>query len=158
MAVHSSSKLNAYEGQISKQQYHCDECGNCRTGGKDNFFHCKRCVKLQRNALSVIKPPTDDKEDDDLEFEDTIWHGSDMGEVKYLIEISEIVEFDIKGVWTTLEECQKLGLTKAIGVCNFSVKKLEKLLSFAIIPPIVNKLKQTLVRAFCKEKGASRAA
>jgi polyketide reductase len=62
------------------------------------------------------------------------------GEVKYLIEISEIVEFDIKGVWTTLEECQKLGLTKAIGVCNFSVKKLEKLLSFAIIPPIVNKV------------------
>jgi hypothetical protein len=40
-------------------------------------------VKLQRNALSVIKPPTDDKEDDDLEFEDTIWHGSDMGEIQF---------------------------------------------------------------------------
>ncbi|CAJ2675545.1 unnamed protein product [Trifolium pratense] len=37
-------------------------------------------VKLQRNALSVIEPPTGNEEDDDLEFENenTIWHGSDM--------------------------------------------------------------------------------
>ncbi|WJX77728.1 RING-type E3 ubiquitin transferase [Trifolium repens] len=32
-----------FDDDISKQQYHCDECRNCRTGGKDNFFHCKRC-------------------------------------------------------------------------------------------------------------------
>ncbi|GAU41247.1 hypothetical protein TSUD_97830 [Trifolium subterraneum] len=32
-----------FDDDISKQQYHCDECGICRTGGKDNFFHCKRC-------------------------------------------------------------------------------------------------------------------
>jgi polyketide reductase len=62
------------------------------------------------------------------------------GEVKYLSEISEIVEFDMKGVWMSLEECQKLGLTKAIGVCNFSINKLEKLLYFATIPPIVNQV------------------
>ncbi|KAK7273203.1 hypothetical protein RIF29_14252 [Crotalaria pallida] len=24
-----------------------DECGICRTGGRDNFFHCKRCVTQQ---------------------------------------------------------------------------------------------------------------
>jgi diketogulonate reductase-like aldo/keto reductase len=46
----------------------------------------------------------------------------------------------MKGVWTSLEECQKLGLTKAIGASNFSIKKLEKLLSFATIPPAVNQV------------------
>jgi hypothetical protein len=41
-------------------------------------------VKLQRNALSVIEPPTSNEEDDDLEFENnTIWHGSDMGEIQF---------------------------------------------------------------------------
>jgi hypothetical protein len=40
-------------------------------------------VKLQRNALSVIEPPTGLEEDDDLEFENTIWHGSDMGKFQF---------------------------------------------------------------------------
>ncbi|THG11948.1 hypothetical protein TEA_007314 [Camellia sinensis var. sinensis] len=35
-------------------------------------------VKLQRNALSVIEAPTGNEEDDDLEFENVHWHGSDM--------------------------------------------------------------------------------
>ena len=26
-----------------KGQFHCDQCGVCRTGGKENFFHCARC-------------------------------------------------------------------------------------------------------------------
>lgn len=37
-------------------------------------------VKLQRNALSVIEAPTGNEEDDDLEFENVQWNGSDMGE------------------------------------------------------------------------------
>ncbi|XP_027345850.1 E3 ubiquitin-protein ligase RZFP34 isoform X2 [Abrus precatorius] len=32
-----------FDDDISKNQYHCEECGICRIGGKDNFFHCKRC-------------------------------------------------------------------------------------------------------------------
>ncbi|CAK8567042.1 unnamed protein product [Lathyrus sativus] len=81
------------------------------------------------------------------------------GEVKYPIDVSDIVEFDLKGVWTSLEECQKLGLTKAIGASNFSIKKLERLLSFATISPAVNQVEVNLgwqqekLRAFCKEKG-----
>ncbi|KAG2663891.1 hypothetical protein I3760_16G054100 [Carya illinoinensis] len=35
-------------------------------------------VKLQRNALSVIEAPTGNEEDDDLEFENMPWNGSDM--------------------------------------------------------------------------------
>lgn len=36
-------------------------------------------VKLQRNALSVIEAPTGNEEDDDLDFDNVQWNGSDMG-------------------------------------------------------------------------------
>nr|XP_043617526.1 uncharacterized protein LOC122589311 isoform X2 [Erigeron canadensis] len=35
-------------------------------------------VKLQRNALSVIEAPTGNEDDDDLEFENGPWNGSDL--------------------------------------------------------------------------------
>jgi diketogulonate reductase-like aldo/keto reductase len=49
--------------------------------------------------------------------------------------------FDMRAVWEAMEECHRLGLTKTIGVCNFSCKKLETLLSFATIPPVVNQVR-----------------
>lgn len=27
----------------NKDQYHCDGCGICRIGGRNNFFHCEVC-------------------------------------------------------------------------------------------------------------------
>ncbi|XP_057430948.1 non-functional NADPH-dependent codeinone reductase 2-like [Lotus japonicus] len=67
--------------------------------------------------------------------------------------------FDLKGVWTKMEECQQLGLTKGIGVSNFSCKKLENLLSFANIPPAVNQIRmnptwqQKKLKDYCQAKG-----
>ncbi|XP_039780007.1 E3 ubiquitin-protein ligase RZFP34-like isoform X2 [Panicum virgatum] len=29
--------------QVSKNQFHCDGCGICRTGGVENFYHCDKC-------------------------------------------------------------------------------------------------------------------
>uniref|UniRef100_A0A0E0B765 NADP-dependent oxidoreductase domain-containing protein n=1 Tax=Oryza glumipatula TaxID=40148 RepID=A0A0E0B765_9ORYZ len=46
----------------------------------------------------------------------------------------------LTGVWKDIEECQRLGLTKAIGVSNFTCKKLNTLLSFATIPPAANQV------------------
>ncbi|KAH6771363.1 hypothetical protein C2S52_016166 [Perilla frutescens var. hirtella] len=73
---------------------------------------------------------------------------------------AEIVKhLDMKGVWEAMEECKNLGLTKAIGVSNFSCKKIQQLLSTAIIPPAVNQVEmnplwhQKKLRDFCKEKG-----
>uniref|UniRef100_A0A0E0M516 NADP-dependent oxidoreductase domain-containing protein n=1 Tax=Oryza punctata TaxID=4537 RepID=A0A0E0M516_ORYPU len=62
----------------------------------------------------------------------------------------DFVMMDMEGVWKEMEECQRLGLTKAIGVSNFTCKKLNTLLSFATIPPAAN---QNKLREFCKEKG-----
>ncbi|CAK9049850.1 unnamed protein product [Durusdinium trenchii] len=28
---------------IRKQVFHCDKCGICRVGGRDNYFHCDAC-------------------------------------------------------------------------------------------------------------------
>ncbi|XP_031248194.1 LOW QUALITY PROTEIN: non-functional NADPH-dependent codeinone reductase 2-like [Pistacia vera] len=74
-------------------------------------------------------------------------------------EKKEILPIDLKSVWEAMEECQKLGLTKSIGVGNFSVKKLEKLLATAKIPPAVDQVEmnpvwqQKKLREFCKKKG-----
>ncbi|KAK4373411.1 hypothetical protein RND71_008795 [Anisodus tanguticus] len=70
-----------------------------------------------------------------------------------------IHQLDIKSVWEGMEECKSLGLTKGIGVSNFSCKKLEKLLSIAKIPPAVNQVEmnpiwqQKQLREFCNAKG-----
>lgn len=48
-------------------------------------------VKLQRNALSVLEPPTGNEEDDDYEFDDSS-SGSDIGE-KVNHRFSTAVEF-----------------------------------------------------------------
>ena len=47
---------------------------------------------------------------------------------------------DMKSVWEAMESCQNLGLTKSIGVSNFSCKKISDLLSTAKIPPAVNQV------------------
>ncbi|KAI3910276.1 hypothetical protein MKX01_030102, partial [Papaver californicum] len=53
----------------------------------------------------------------------------------------ELLPMDYKNVWAAMEECQKLGLTKSIGVGNFSCKKLQNVLAIANIPPAVNQTK-----------------
>ncbi|OWM89360.1 D-galacturonate reductase-like [Punica granatum] len=71
----------------------------------------------------------------------------------------QIFALDIKSVWEGMEECQNLGLAKAIGVSNFSTKKLDTLLSSARIPPAVNQVEmnpmwqQKQLREYCNAKG-----
>ncbi|XP_042504446.1 bifunctional protein STORR-like isoform X2 [Macadamia integrifolia] len=52
----------------------------------------------------------------------------------------DLMPMDIKSVWAAMEECQRLGLTRSIGVSNFSCKKLSDLLLNATIPPAVNQV------------------
>jgi len=76
----------------------------------------------------------------------------------------DLVEMDMKGVWGEMEECHRRGLARAIGVSNFSCKKLEYLLSFAKIPPAANQVevhpycRQNKLRAFCRDKGIQLCA
>ncbi|KAL5563056.1 hypothetical protein UlMin_032803 [Ulmus minor] len=76
----------------------------------------------------------------------------------------DLLPMDFKSVWEAMEEGQKLGLVKSIGVSNFSCKKLETLLATAKILPVVNQVEmnpiwqQKKLREFCKEKGIIVAA
>ncbi|KAL6867444.1 hypothetical protein ACP4OV_015468 [Aristida adscensionis] len=72
--------------------------------------------------------------------------------------------FDMRAVWGAMEECHRLGLARAIGVCNFSCTKLQALLSFATVPPAVNQVEvnplwqQRKLRELCREKGVQICA
>ncbi|GJP51048.1 hypothetical protein CLOM_g10218 [Closterium sp. NIES-68] len=43
MGRYFCSKCKFYDDEVSKEHFHCDECGICRVGGKDKFFHCSKC-------------------------------------------------------------------------------------------------------------------
>lgn len=65
---------------------------------------------------------------------------SKPGACSFPINEEDILPLDLMSVWQAMEECQKLGLAKSIGVSNFSRKKLEELLALAKIPPAVNQV------------------
>ncbi|XXG51308.1 hypothetical protein AAC387_Pa02g5113 [Persea americana] len=81
------------------------------------------------------------------------------GEFKFPFNKEDLLPMDFKAVWEAMEECQRLGLVKSIGVSNFSCKKLAQLMVNAKIPPAVNQVElnpawqQRKLRDFCKENG-----
>ena len=66
---------------------------------------------------------------------------------------------DIPSTWKAMEALYDSGKARAIGVSNFSTKKLGDLLSVARIPPAVNQVEchpswqQPKLHEFCKSKG-----
>lgn len=76
-----------------------------------------------------------------------------------IVKENVMPSFDMQGTWEAMEECYRLGLAKSIGVSNFGIKKLTKLLENATIPPAVNQVEmspswqQGKLREFCKQKG-----
>ncbi|KAJ3679603.1 hypothetical protein LUZ60_017614 [Juncus effusus] len=81
------------------------------------------------------------------------------GPPSFPIKREDVVPMDLKGVWGAMEDCQKLGLSKAIGVSNFTTKMLAELLSFAQIPPSVNEVEmnpswqQQKLKEYCSKVG-----
>ncbi|KAL4394661.1 hypothetical protein AHAS_Ahas02G0174300 [Arachis hypogaea] len=66
---------------------------------------------------------------------------------------------DIPSTWRAMEELYNSRKARAIGVSNFSVKKLQDLLEVAQVPPAVNQvelhpsLQQPKLHEFCNSKG-----
>ncbi|XP_058002975.1 LOW QUALITY PROTEIN: aldose reductase [Hevea brasiliensis] len=50
---------------------------------------------------------------------------------------AHVLDFDMEGVWREMEKLVKDNLVRDIGVCNFTIKKLNKLLGFAQTVPSV---------------------
>ena len=63
----------------------------------------------------------------------------------------------ISETWKALEDCVAKGLVRNIGVCNFSIKKLDALCSQATICPVINQielhpyLQQQQMLDYCQE-------
>ncbi|MED6111533.1 NADPH-dependent aldo-keto reductase, chloroplastic [Stylosanthes scabra] len=66
---------------------------------------------------------------------------------------------DIPRTWRAMEKLYNSGKARAIGVSNFTVKKLQDLLEVAQVPPAVNQvelhpsLQQPKLHEFCNSKG-----
>ncbi|RDX65302.1 NADPH-dependent aldo-keto reductase, chloroplastic [Mucuna pruriens] len=66
---------------------------------------------------------------------------------------------DIPSTWRAMEAVYDSGKARAIGVSNFSSKKLQDLLDIARVPPAVNQVElhpgwqQQKLHAFCESKG-----
>lgn len=76
----------------------------------------------------------------------------------YLVHwpVSTTGPFDIEKVWKQMEKAVELKKARSIGVSNFGIKNLTKLLSFCKIKPAVNQIElhpyfpQHEIREFCK--------
>lgn len=66
---------------------------------------------------------------------------------------------DIPATWGAMEKLYDSGKARAIGVSNFSCKKLEDLLDVARVPPAVNQVEchpvwqQDKLRRLCQSRG-----
>jgi len=86
------------------------------------------------------------------------------GPPKFPNKKEDAVPVDFEGVWRAMEECQRLGLARAIGVSNFTTKHLDRVLAVATIPPAVNQVElnpvwqQRTLRAYCADRGIHVAA
>ncbi|GAB2290001.1 NADPH-dependent aldo-keto reductase, chloroplastic [Dionaea muscipula] len=70
-----------------------------------------------------------------------------------------LIPVDIPSTWKAMEALYDSGKARAIGVSNFSTKKLSDLLETARVPPAVDQVEchplwqQTKLQEFCKAKG-----
>lgn len=75
-----------------------------------------------------------------------------------------IIPLDLPRTWGALEKLHDLGKARAIGVSNFSSKKLGDLLAIACVPPAVNQVEchpgwqQAKLKAFCQTNGVYLSA
>jgi len=76
----------------------------------------------------------------------------------------ELDYVSVRETWEAMEELQRDGLVKDIGVANFNVSLLMELMSFAKVPPAMNQvemhpyLTQDKLAKFCSTQGIAMAA
>jgi alcohol dehydrogenase (NADP+) len=75
------------------------------------------------------------------------------------VKPENLTQPDIPSTWKAMEVLYDSGKARAIGVSNFSSKKLGDLLEIARVPPAVDQVEchpswqQPKLHAFCKSKG-----
>ncbi|XP_020243897.1 aldo-keto reductase family 4 member C9-like [Asparagus officinalis] len=80
------------------------------------------------------------------------------------LSAENVIPSDIPSTWAAMEKLYDSGKAKAIGVSNFTCKKLGDLLDVARVPPAVNQVEchpvwqQKKLRSYCESKGIHLSA
>ncbi|KAL2320059.1 hypothetical protein Fmac_029028 [Flemingia macrophylla] len=75
------------------------------------------------------------------------------------VKPENVIQHDIPSTWRAMEALYDSGKARAIGVSNFSSKKLQDLLDISRVPPAVNQVElhpgwqQPKLHEFCESKG-----
>ncbi|CAD6271957.1 unnamed protein product [Miscanthus lutarioriparius] len=91
-------------------------------------------------------------------------HGPVRAKKVTRLSTENILKPDIPATWKAMEKLYDSGKARAIGVSNFSCKKLEDLVAVARVPPAVNQVEchpvwqQDKLRKFCRSKGIHLSA
>jgi alcohol dehydrogenase (NADP+) len=86
-------------------------------------------------------------------------HGPVRAKKGTRLSVENILKPDIHATWKAMEKLYNSGKARAIGVSNFSCKKLEDLLAVARVPPAVNQVEchpvwqQDKLRKLCESEG-----
>ncbi|KAL3524152.1 hypothetical protein ACH5RR_016986 [Cinchona calisaya] len=79
------------------------------------------------------------------------------GAVNLLPSEGDFDELDLETTWFGMEKSLEMGLCRCIGVSNFSSKKIQQLVHFASVPPVVNQVemhrmwRQRKLREVCQK-------
>uniref|UniRef100_A0ACD5TG07 Uncharacterized protein n=1 Tax=Avena sativa TaxID=4498 RepID=A0ACD5TG07_AVESA len=91
-------------------------------------------------------------------------HGPVRAKKGATLSVENYLKPDIPATWRAMEELYESSRARAIGVSNFSCKKLEDLLAVARVPPAVNQVEchpvwqQRRLRDLCRSNGVHLSA
>lgn len=55
--AYACTRCPFFDDDLGKMTFHCDECGICRVGGRENYFHCDTCGSCYAANLRASRPP-----------------------------------------------------------------------------------------------------
>lgn len=128
---------------------------------REDVFVTSKIWNNKHKAADVPKACEATLKDLNLEYLDLYlihWPVATKEPATWPQKLEDIDDVSIKETWQAMEKLVEAGKCKAIGVSNFTIKKLEDLLSYAKIVPAVNQvelhpyLSQPELRKYCAGK------
>ncbi|XP_039863842.1 aldose reductase-related protein 2 isoform X2 [Simochromis diagramma] len=139
--------------------------GAVETGIAAGYRHIDTAYSYQ-NEVDIGKALRSKMQQGIIRREDMFIVSKKMGDELFPRKDGKIVTSDVDyvDVWRGMEALQASGKVKSIGVSNFSILQLERLLALCRVPPAVNQVElhpyliQTDMMEFCKSKNIALTA